>query len=360
MKEETPAPAPKGGICWSYPFLILVLGSTMASCFLRSAPSDAKTKPQEWRESRGPVIPHDTFPKDCTLCHAKGSWHEIRSDFTFDHGKETGVAMNGAHATAQCLRCHNDRGPVSTFAKRGCTGCHEDIHRGRLGIKCTTCHSENDWNPTGVYAVHAQTRFPLQGVHAGVTCSRCHPSAVAGQFIGADPRCEACHRQNAISAKTFDHAAQSALINCQQCHNQVSWADANPHTGNFSDCYRCHRANFEAQNLKDPNHGGYGTNCANCHHSTVTWSGATGHLHIFNQNHHNNGTCTNCHTPPNFAAFSCILGGCHPKGETDSKHEPQNAPGYVYVSQNCYNCHMTGNGPKPQKARRPSPRTRGK
>jgi hypothetical protein len=85
---------------------------------------------QDWDKRRGPVVPHDDFPKDCALCHLGGSWSRIREDFAFDHEKETGVALRGAHARAECLRCHNDRGPVGIFAERGCQGCHEDVHRG--------------------------------------------------------------------------------------------------------------------------------------------------------------------------------------------------------------------------------------
>ena len=68
---------------------------------------------QGWDSSKlGPVIPHDSFPSACSLCHVGGSWTEIRDDFEFDHLAETGVPLNGAHAEATCLRCHNDRGPV--------------------------------------------------------------------------------------------------------------------------------------------------------------------------------------------------------------------------------------------------------
>jgi len=291
----------------------------MASCFLQTKPSDAKTKPQEWRESRGPVVPHDSFPRDCTICHAKGSWHEIRSDFVFDHAKETGTPLNGAHGTAQCLRCHNDRGSVATFSKRGCTGCHEDIHRGRLGISCTTCHSENDWNPTGVYAVHAKTRFPLQGVHAGVACVRCHPSSEAGQFLGADPRCEACHRQDAINAKSLDHAAQGLLSNCQQCHSQTSWSDARfNHAGITSGCIKCHQKDQSIANGKVSGHTGFPTNCEACH-NTSSWLNA-----VFNHAGITSG-CINCHAT-----------------EFNSHPNIDHFPG---ANLNCQYCHVTTSWP---------------
>lgn len=392
MNHETPASAPRrGGIAWQYPLTILFLGSAMASCFMKTSPGDQKTKPHEWRESRGPVVPHDSFPRDCTLCHEKGSWHELRKDFVFDHLKETGTPLNGAHASGQCLRCHNDRGSVSLFAKRGCTGCHEDIHRGRLGIKCTTCHSENDWNPTGVYAVHAQTRFPLTGVHVGVTCSRCHPSADSGQFIGADPRCEACHRQDAINAKAFDHASMNALTNCQQCHSQTSWGNAHfNHAGITTGCAKCH---FPADFNRGPNHvaGNYPMNCEQCHstaswtparfnhpgitsgcvnchakdfvasqhptgvaatncescHTTTTWVFNHTRFTSFPTRHGNaNGTCSQCHpTLANAKAFMCIE--CHEHSNpTDLAGKHNAVKGYVYANANCYACHPGGNAGK--------------
>ena len=92
---------------------------------LRGVQND--TPRQGWWQARGPVVPHDTFPADCSICHAEGDWHSVRDDFTFDHLAQTGVDLVGAHAQAECLRCHNDKGPVAVFDARGCSGCHEDV-----------------------------------------------------------------------------------------------------------------------------------------------------------------------------------------------------------------------------------------
>ena len=40
----------------------------------------AATPVQEWYEGFGPVIPHDTFPAGCTLCHEGEDWSTIRAD----------------------------------------------------------------------------------------------------------------------------------------------------------------------------------------------------------------------------------------------------------------------------------------
>lgn len=334
--------SPGRAALYRYSLTALILGcGGLSACFLtRSSPSDTKVKREEWRESRGPVVPHDTFPSDCTLCHEKGSWHQIRKDFAFDHEKETGTPLKGAHAQAQCLRCHNDRGSVSVFANRGCAGCHEDLHRGRLGIQCTSCHSENNWNPTGIYAMHSRTRFPLTGVHVGVGCFRCHPAAESGQFQGADPRCEACHRNEALQAKALDHAALGLLSGCQRCHGGMTWLDARfNHAGIVSGCIRCHQKEYNA--TTNPNHAatGYGTNCESCH-NTMSWRGAPLN-HRFPLTGPHNVSCSQCHTvPANFKIYDCTRCHAHSKPVMDDKHK--DVRGYLWTSTACVSCHPNG------------------
>ena len=333
---------PKKAALYRYLLTAAMIGiGGMSACFLAKGPAaDTKVRREEWRESRGPVVPHDTFPSDCTLCHAKGSWHEIRKDFVFDHERETGTPLHGAHAQAQCLRCHNDRGPVGLYSKRGCAGCHEDLHRGRLGTQCSGCHSENNWNPTGIYAAHARTRFPLTGIHIGVACFRCHPAAESGQFIGADPRCEACHRQEALQAKALDHVALGLLTGCQRCHTGTTWQNAFfNHSGIVSGCARCHMDKYTA--TTNPNHAamGYSTNCETCH-GTSSWRAAPpNHRFPLTGAHHV--SCSQCHTvPTNFAVYDCTRCHAHDKPSMDSKH--RGVRGYIWTSTACVGCHPNG------------------
>jgi hypothetical protein len=311
MEGKKPAPD-RAAVYRCLVVSILVLDVGMAACFLTQTPaSDTKVKREQWRESRGPVVPHDSFPSDCTLCHAKGSWHEIRQDFVFDHAKETGTPLTGAHEHAQCLRCHNDRGSVANFSKRGCAGCHEDLHRGRLGIQCISCHTDTNWNPTGIYAAHARTRFPLTAAHLGVACNRCHPAADSGQFLGADPRCEACHINDALAVKSPNHAAQGLLSDCARCHSEGTWAGAKfSHVGIVTGCVNCHQADYNG--TTNPNHAaaGYPTNCETCH-NTSSWLGAVVHVHTSPPlTGPHNIACIKCHTvPTNFAIHSCTP--CH-------------------------------------------------
>jgi hypothetical protein len=179
-----------------------------------------------WWAGLGPVLPHDTFPADCALCHVGDDWQSMKDDFEFDHAAETGVPLLGAHARATCLYCHNDRGPVAAFAREGCAGCHEDIHLGELGSDCVRCHHERTWEPQGQVELHRQTRFPLVGVHASTACHRCHPGAEVGDFVPANPECVTCHASDLARTQVPDHFGLGWTDRCDRCHLPRTWQHA--------------------------------------------------------------------------------------------------------------------------------------
>ena len=218
---------------------------------------------QGWSKKWGPMVPHETFPGDCNICHVSDSWDVLREDFEFDHHAETGFALEGAHADASCLRCHNDRGPVQAYFTRGCGGCHVDSHKGNLGLDCTRCHNQDNWSPSGLITEHARTRFPLIAGHAIAPCEACHNRATVGDFRGASVECEGCHQIDALQAVP-NHVANGWINNCEECHGPVSWAAQNfnhdffPLIGGHAgvDCLQCH-AGGQFQNT--PN------DCFSCH-----------------------------------------------------------------------------------------------
>lgn len=295
--------------------LALALGGSVLACTSHWRGAAGRAPVQGWWQERGPVVPHDSFPSDCTLCHEGDDWHTIRRDFVFDHAKETGVPLRGAHALAECLRCHNDRGSVALFAQRGCVGCHEDVHRGQLGPDCSSCHGEDSWRPEGTLAMHAETRLPLIGAHVSVQCWACHPGAEVGNFRNASPECVNCHLDDYQATTDPDHEAEGFPLTCNDCHGFSSFdtAIAFTHAGITNDCVRCHLPDYQATN--DPDHAADGipTTCEQCH-NTRTWSGAT-----FNHAGISAG-CVQCHLPeyqgtrdPNHAAlaFPTTCEQCH-------------------------------------------------
>jgi hypothetical protein len=205
----------------SIPQLALIaVVAGLAACM---APDTKSGERHRWWAGLGAVLPHDTFPADCKLCHVGDGWNVLRSDFRFDHLKETGVPLNGAHAAASCLRCHNDRGPVSVFASKGCAGCHGDIHQGDLGPDCTRCHGEETWQPSDPVALHQRTRFALTGVHVAVACHRCHPGASVGNFVPTDTECVTCHRRDLLRANNPPHVGLGFVDHCDRCHMTTDW-----------------------------------------------------------------------------------------------------------------------------------------
>lgn len=205
----------------------LALGCALVLLFAACvAQGSQNTLVHRWWNRLGPVLPHETFPAECEMCHTGTGWHVLSEDFEYDHLAETGVALLGAHARAQCLRCHNDRGPVEIFAARGCAGCHEDVHFGELGPSCTNCHQQSTWQPTAQFALHYHGRFPLTGVHATTACRSCHPGAEVGQFLPTDPDCVTCHQKDLANAVNPNHIALGWVDNCNRCHQPTDWNQA--------------------------------------------------------------------------------------------------------------------------------------
>jgi hypothetical protein len=335
------------------------------ACLGPSGTNDAPS--HGWWSERGPVVPHDSFPSDCKLCHKDGDWSSLHEDFTFDHELETGVPLDGAHARAECLRCHNDRGPVSQFAGLGCAGCHEDVHRGGLGRACADCHNESNWKPIQAIADHGRTRFPLAGAHAAVACSRCHSGSEIGLFTGVSVECLSCHSEmlaeTVASLTTPDHLSQGWTSDCDQCHIPTTWQGGGfNHTGfNLTgahktaqcsachageiysglptDCYSCHMPEFTGAN--DHVLNSYPTDCSVCH-STQRWAGA-------NFNHSAAGISSNCNmchmdnfvatTSPNHVAenFSTTCEDCHSSTSTWLGAGFDHAG----ITTGCATCHIT-------------------
>jgi hypothetical protein len=342
-------------------FVTIALGLIACVAHFKKGLGDGSVPQQGWRKSRGPVIPHDSFPKDCSLCHVSTGWREIRKDFSFDHEKETGVALVGAHATAECLRCHNDRGPVSTFSQRGCVGCHDDVHRGKLGTDCQDCHTQTDWSPNEQVTRHNRTRFPLIGAHAAVGCFRCHPGAQAGTFDRTDPNCIACHRSDLARATNPDHRTQGWVDDCQRCHIPTSWTGAGfnhsgfPLTGAhralacaachlggiFSGlsraCVSCHQTDYDGTNNPPHSAAGFPTSCQFCH-NTRTWQGATfNHSGFPLTGGHAGLACAQCHSSGVYVGLPTACVSCHQTDYNNTTNPNHTAAGFPTTCQTCHN-----------------------
>jgi hypothetical protein len=311
-----------------------------------------------WNKKWGPLVPHRSFPGDCGLCHVPDRWDVLRDDFSFDHEARTGYPLEGAHAQAACLRCHNDRGPVQVYASRGCAGCHPDPHTATLGLDCQRCHDETSWRPTGLMAEHARTRFALMGAHVAAPCESCHSGATAGQFRGAPTQCELCHQADLARATAPNHVANGWVADCERCHTPIAWERSNfvhdffplvgghagldclrCHTNGVlgsipSDCYSCHATDYAGA----PDHASqnFPHTCEQCH-SPAAWTPATYTHNSFPLTGGHAGlTCTRCHTGGVLGPIPSDCYSCH---ATDYAGAPDHAS--QNFSHTCERCHST-------------------
>lgn len=152
---------------------------------------------------------------DCVVCHSdEGETFRIQP---YDHERQAGYPLTGAHAQAACVDCHREQpfgdpnGPetmVRVFrgTSAACAACHEDAHRGQFEdrdldghVDCERCHgSTTQWSADRFDHEH-DGRFALEGSHQDVACQSCHPSVRQpdGQYVTQyrplGTRCEDCH-----------------------------------------------------------------------------------------------------------------------------------------------------------------------
>jgi hypothetical protein len=149
---------------------------------------------------------------DCSRCHGEAAWDR---ELFFEHDL-TAFPLLGLHAVVACEQCHAS--PAFRDADTRCVACHQgdDAHELRLGPDCAACHNPNGWR-VWRFDHDAQTRFPLGGAHAELSCGACHRSA-APHGIEQDRSCAGCH--------ALDDRHQGAFgRDCARCHGDTSWSE---------------------------------------------------------------------------------------------------------------------------------------
>ncbi len=277
----------------------------------------------------------------CENCHGEATWRAARS---FDHDR-TKFPLRSAHRSVSCSACH--AGEHYKGVGMACVDCHsiQDIHAGRYGAKCDSCHDESKW--TTVRFDHGKaTKFPLRAAHAKVACDTCHTGGLYRDKLATTcischrkddrhdgqlgDRCQRCHREDSWRrAASFDHDVTRfpliglhAIVPCEECHRSLQFKGTSP------TCVSCHT---------DRHHDGrLGPNCALCHnpngwarwrfdHDAQTRYPLTGA--------HRGLDCQGCHVTRNVAtiALGTDCYGCHRR---DDVHQGA-------FGRTCDRCHTT-------------------
>jgi Seven Residue Repeat len=302
------------------------------------------------------------FPTTCQTCHSTTDW----TGATFNHNT-TKFPLTGAHITVACATCHVNNN--YTTLPTNCVGCHQVDYNNTnapphassgFPTTCETCHSTTDW--TGASFNHNTTKFPLTGAHITVPCAQCH---VKNNYTTVPLDCYSCHTKDFTGTTNPNHVSVGFPTNCALCHTTATWttstfnhnsvfpltgahatvACASCHVkGNYTtvptDCYACHKADYNG--TTNPNHAsaGFPTSCATCH-NTTSWTGAA-----FDHNKtpfpltgaHKTVACATCHINNVFTGTPTDCYSCHTKdynGTTNPNHKATGLP------TDCVVCHNT-------------------
>jgi len=315
----------------------------------------------------------------CVTCHKEHLGRDVQTILfdrsTFDH-TATGFTLTGKHSSVKCESCHrreNIKDSLvrtivaktnrSTFLglERTCVSCHEDRHRGTVGIECQSCHTTTAWVPAPHFD-HSKTRFALAGKHAAVQCAKCHSELLdkskerpiilsTKSFSDCTPchssphkerfggqLCKTCHSSTSWStlvAQSFDHnltgfrlVGRHAALRCEQCHkssgaSSFSGVYRMPH-GKCTDCHTDYHAGEFIRN--------HANDCSVCH----TVEGFSPSTFTFQQHGALAFALTGAH-----AATPCY--SCHGKTETGRRV-------FHFASTQCASCHSDQHGGQFDKA----------
>ena len=279
----------------------------------------------------------------CDGCHLPTKWRKTKP---FDHGK-TKFPLEAAHKDVTCATCHI--GEIYKNLAQNCSSCHklQDIHGGRYGEKCETCHGQTKWKEA-TFDHNAKTKFPLHGAHAKVKCDGCHTGDLYRDKLSVacvschkkqDPhngalgeRCEKCHNDLDWRVALFNHnqtrfplIGKHAAVACGGCHHTLIYKDT-PLA-----CASCHADKVHQGRL------GLNPQCGDCH-TPVGWS--RWHFDHARQAHypltgaHARLKCETCHAVKGASLnLPIACEACH----KDKTHQ-----GRLGAEPKCGSCHDTG------------------
>jgi hypothetical protein len=285
------------------------------------------------------------YGKKCENCHVDRDWKTI----DFDHDRETKYKLLGKHKSVKCMSCHTE--PLyrkESKTPSNCNACHrkDDVHKGGLGVKCETCHSEINWK-TAKFDHDKDTKFPLLGKHITTKCDACHKpnltkEKLATTCIGCHKsddkhkgnfgaKCDSCHKEKDWKTISFDHQKDTKYP-LKGKHEQVKCVTC--HTGKLydqklaMDCFACHKKDDDkVHKLK------LGKKCESCHNEKDwkedNFDHALSRFPLLGL--HQKVECKKCHKTQLYLDSPSDCFSCHQK---DDVHK-------LRLGKKCESCHNT-------------------
>ncbi len=298
------------------------------------------------------------------MCHSSQDWSVSAKKMTFNHDN-VGFTLTGGHFSAQCQSCHESL--VFNRIGTACTDCHTDIHKGELGFRCERCHTTQNWeNRLEMFELHAQSSFPLTGIHALLDCQACHQSEQQRTFVNTSTECKSCHLTNYMQTLNPAHQSTGFSLNCENCHlaDAASWKGAvwehsirfplrgahalldcsDCHGGNLNTpleiaCFSCHETDYNRAQSPDHRAASFSTDCQACH-SEDRWTPADFDHNLTNfplTGAHKSADCQDCHT----SGYSNIPSDCISCHEADYNNTSDPSHQAASFPRTCADCHTT-------------------
>lgn len=299
------------------------------------------------------------FGNNCKACHNDESFHKITPSRSFNHAI-TGFELEGKHENLDCKKCHDNRNGSSTNFQEfkgkdvaTCIACHTDIHTGKFGNDCKSCHNQNSFKLKSTTNLsgfdHDKTNFTLEGKHETVDCRKCHLTSLTEPL--AHDKCMSCHKdyhQGDFVAKTEFYP------DCATCHSvggftPSSFTIEQHSNSNFkldgahlaTPCFACH---FKEEKWIFSK---LGQQCVDCHKDIHD-----GHI---DQKFYGNQSCASCHTSESWAEVNFdhtttafTLKGKHEKTSCSSCHMDRTSipikQEFKGKSMQCQSCHENVHG----------------
>ncbi len=156
--------------------------------------ADIATQQQDATSLHG-ILFKDKPSMGCRACHPdhRGAAATLTDMSLADVSHDLfGFALNGAHASLACEKCHTNN-TFSGFAA-ACSTCHADpaYHAGLFtGMTCDQCHTSTAWIPAAFTLSHPDRCGERNCLdHHRATCLDCHPVSLSAST------CLKCHDSN--------------------------------------------------------------------------------------------------------------------------------------------------------------------